>query len=404
MLADSWSIFTSRGSVSRKPENPVARSIIEAWDRELKSDGSRVLIGQSIRNICLPPYGANIASASLLFAAYVAPRVDNLMVSRDGQIFAVSQWLQEGIFRGKYLDLTALDKDELLPTGGESSEWDELLSDWDQAESHMEQFQYLEKAAELKQRMPVPPLRRDRLTLLVERSVEARKALEGMEQKTEKALRKMQDGYRRADLSVLSWGAASLLELQQRMIKEQPLWTDGQIDSVARELEHGRQGVVELFMGWLPGQHPHDDHPDTIGQFKHKMLNQVGGNLKNLGLDEQHDQLKQRVAYLVRNAETAAEARQLLRDVSNWMDEHGEVLRIPRISEIRGLMDIGKGYANKLRGMAQRIEMQDLQEARTKLADFASKLKEAESRIMQTRRRHMGFHRPRGREPGCHFE
>lgn len=383
VLSDSWSIFTTRGSVSRKPDNPVVRTIVEAWDRKLKSDSTRFFIGQAIRNICLPPHGANIASASLLFAAYVAPRVDSLMVARDGKIFDVGQWLKEGIFQGKFVDLKILDKDELLPAGGESSEWEELLDDWDKAESHLEQCQYLERAAELKQRIPVPPDRRDRLTLLAERSMEARKAVEGMDRHAEKALQKMQDAYGRADLSMLSWGAASLMELQKRMIREQPLWTNDQIDKIDRDVEQGRQAVIDLMPGWLPGQNPHNDHPDTIGQFKHKMLNRVGGNLKILGLDEQYDQLKQRADYLVKNAENAAEARQLLRDVSNWMDEHREVFRIPRISELRGLMDIGRSYANKLQGMTQRIDMPDLQEARSNLADFMGKLKAEETTIME---------------------
>lgn len=382
VLSDTWCIFTSQGSVSRKPENPIVRSVAEAWDRELKSDGQRFFIGQAIRRLCLPPHGANIASASLLFATYIAPRVENLMIARDGKILSISQWLKEGISRGKYLDLKAIDKDEVLPVAGESSEWEELLSDWEQAESYLEQDRYLQKAAELKQRLPVPPARRDRFEHMVERSSEAKKILGGVERQTEKALWKMKNAYERADLSMLSWGAASLVEIQQRMLSEEPLWTQEQIDVLTKDIELSRQAVIELFLGWLPNQHPSDDRPDTVGEFKHKMLSKVGGNLKSLGLDDQFQQLKERVTYLVRNAESAAEARQLLRDVSNWMNEHNEFFRIPRVSEIRGLKDVAKGYANKLRGMSQRIEMQELQDTRADLAEFTETLKLAEAKIM----------------------
>lgn len=382
VLSDTWCIFTSRGSVSRKPENPIVRSVAEAWDQELRSDNSRFFIGQKIRRLCLPPHGANIASASLLFATYVAARADNLMVARGGQNLAISQWLKEGIFRGKYLDLKAIDKDELLPTGGESSEWEELLSEWEQAESYLEQVRYFEKAAELQQRIPVPPARRDRFAHMAERSSDAKKILEKIDRQTEKELRKMQNGYERGDLNVLSWGAASLMEIQKRMLHEQPLWTGEQIDALDRDIEQARQAVVELFPGWLPDQHPSNDRPDTIGEFKHKMLNKIGGNLKILGLDDQFQQLNERVTYLVRNAEAVAEARQLLRDVNNWMYEHNEVFRITRVSEIRGLKEVAKGYANKLRDMSQKIEMQELQDTRSSLAEFTERLKEAEAKIM----------------------
>lgn len=382
VLNDTWCIFTSRGSVSRKPENPIVRSVVESWDQELSSGSSRFFIGQAIRRLCLPPHGANIASASLLFATYIAPRKDNLMVTRDGQTLTISQWLEKSLFRGKYLDLKAIDKDELLVVGGESSEWEELLSDWEQAESYLEQIRYLEKATELQQRIPVPPERRDRFAHMVERSSEVKKILEEVDRETEKALRKIQKAYERGDLSVLSWGAASLVEIQQRMVREKPLWTEEQIDALSRDIEQARQAVVEMFPKWLPHQYPPNDRPDTIGEFKHKMLSKVGGNLEVLGLDDQLQQLRERVSYLVSKSETAAEARQLLRDVNNWLHEHYEILRIPRVAEIRGLKDIAEGYAKKLRDMSQRIEMQELQEARTNLAEFTEKLKAAESEIM----------------------
>lgn len=104
---------------------------------------------------------------------------------------------------------------------------------------------------------------------------------------------------------------------------------------------------------------------------------------KNLNLlDAKVNDIEERVTYLVGNAEAAAEARQLVRDVNNWMYEHNEVLRIPRVSELRGLKEVAKGYANKLRGMSQRIVMQELQDARTDLSEFTEKLKAAEAKIM----------------------
>jgi len=166
------------------------------------------------------------------------------------------------------------------------------------------------------------------------------------------------------------------------MLNEQPLWTEEQIDALDKDIEQATQAVVELFPSWLQSQHPANDRPDTIGEFKHKMLNKIGGNLKTLGLDDQVEQLKERVNYLVANAEIAAEARQLIRDVNNWVYEHNEVSRIPRVSDIRGLKDVAKGYANKLRGMSQRIEMQELQDTRANLAEFTETLKATEAKIM----------------------
>lgn len=382
VLNDTWRIFTSRGSVSRKPDNTVVRSVAEAWDQKLRSDHLRFFISQEIKLLCLPPYGANIASASLLFATYISSRANNLIIARDGQNFAINQWLKEGIFHGKYLDLKTIEKDELLQTGGESSEWEELLAEWEQAESYSEQVEYYKKATELQQRIPVPPARQDRFAHLVERTSEAQKILNKIDRQTEDEIRKMQKGHERGDLGVLTWGATSLKQIQKRMVSEKPLWTEKQIDDLSSAIEQACQVIIELFPKWLSNQHPVNDKPDTIGEFKHKMLNKIGGNLKTLDLDDQFEQLKKRVTYLVRNAETAAEAKQLIRDVSNWIYEHKQILRNPKISEIRGLKDIAKGYAKKLQIISQKIEIEELQNIRAQLAEFNESLKIEESKII----------------------
>ena len=113
------------------------------------------------------------------------------------------------------------------------------------------------------------------------------------------------------------------------------------------------------------------------------MLRVIGGNLKRLGLDVQYDGLEARTNLLVRNAETTAEARQLIRDVQSWLEKNADALRVVRVNEIRGFREVGKEYSTKLQGISRRIEMAELSQSRTQLSDFLNKIKNAESELMR---------------------
>jgi hypothetical protein len=384
VLQGSWGVFTKTGAISRRPSHPVVRNITEIWDNTLESEEGRPLvIGKILREVCLPPYGANIASAGLLFGIYVAPRMEKFMVVHHGQQYSIKQWLQNGIFRGKFLDLPALENDELVLIGKESLEWEILLDEWEQAESYYERGEFLNRAHGLKMRVPVPPMLFYRFEHLENQAKEAIIAIEKVDKEQNDALIKMERGYQQSDVSMLSWGTASLFDMKKDMIVHQPLWTDYQINEIQPHIERGRQAIIQIFARWLAHQGPQSSSPDKVGDFKHKMLRLVGGNLKKIELIELYEQLESQVNFLISNVETTAEARQLIRDVSSWVDQHIDACRIIRIAEVRGFREIGKNYSSKLQGMARRIEMPEINDVRQRLADFLSKLKDSENSIMK---------------------
>ena len=329
--------------------------------------------------MCLPPYGANIASAGLLLGVFVAPRSEQLVIVRDGQQYALTQWLQEGVFKKKFLDITALANVELAFIGEASAEWENLLDEWEQAESYMGKFSFLRRASELKERIPVPPTCNYRFIHLEGQSHEAVKALKKMEEKQDTAFSKLETGENKKNVSLLSWGAAELLNLKERMIAESPLWEKHQIEELEPHIERTAQMVVQIFPIWLAGQRPANDSPEAVGDFKHKMLRLLGGNLNKLELTALSEELERHTKRVIRQAETISEANQLVRDIRSWLDQHADVLRLMRVAEIRGLRDVGKIFSAKLQGMSRRIEMNKISDLRTNLADFLVKLQAAES-------------------------
>ena len=324
-----------------------------------------------------------LASAGLLLGVFVAPRHENLIAMRNGQQLSISQLAQDGIFRGKFIDLLALRGVDLVLLGEISSEWEALLDEWEQAGNHLGRKSCLERSIELKKRMPVPPSLVYREQHLHDKAFISIEALQKMDNDQNDATSKIVNGEDRTDISLLVWGAVDVKKTCDRMINEKPLWTDSQISELQPHYERARQLIIQHFSYWLNRQIPKADTPDAVGEFKHKMLHLVGGGLEKLGLEAQRQQLEIYTSQRIRNVETSAEARQLIRDIKSWLMSHGNVMRLLRIAEIRGLKQAGNEYLRKLQGMTERIQLQEIAETRLQLSEFIIKLKDAESEVVK---------------------
>ena len=383
VLRDAWGIFAQNGNVLRRPSQPVLRTLTEKWDALLNTGEKRIPVGNVLRQLCVPPYGANVASAGLFLGVFMAPRVEKLAVVRSGQPFAISQWVQDGLFRGKFLDLSGLNDVELVLLGEESSEWEILLDEWEQAESHSARCSCLERARELKSRVPVPPALAYREIHLKEQSLLAAKAIIEMENDQNKVIQMIESGMQRGDMGLISRGASRLSELIDQMTNEKPLWTDHQIEELQPHFMRARQAIIQGFPDWLRRQAPIAGSPDAVGDFKHKMLRLIGANLNRLGLDDLYQNLESHTRQIVRNAETTVEAQQTIRDANLWIMSHSDATRFVRVAELRALRQVGKDYASTLQGLSKRIQMPELGEVRANLSGTLVRMKDAESDIIK---------------------
>lgn len=383
VLKDSWGIFARNGKVLTRPSHPVVRALTEKWDGLLASAERRILLQSSLRQLCAPPFGANVASAGLFLGVFVAARSEKICIVRNGQQYGLTQWVQDGLFRGKFVDFGALHDVELIHLGEESSEWDALLDEWEQAESHETRRACLLRSFELKERVPVPPAVAYRQLHLEEQGQVSVRAMADVENQQNEAVSKMERGERFNDANLLSWGAAALSDLVAQMTKESPLWSDHQIQKIQPEIDRTRQFIIQCFPDWLGKQAPREATPDAVGDFKHKMLRLTGGNLRKLGLNDLYEQLEKRTNDIIKDVETAAEANQAIKEVNRWLTSHADATRFVRVRELRALRDVGKEHASKLQGLASRIQMSEMPEVRRRLSEALAKMKDSEEEVVK---------------------
>ena len=263
-----------------------------------------------IREMVMPPYGANIASAGLILGVFVAARADQLLVVKEDEQLAVSQWLSNGLFKGKFLNLKSMEGSGFISVSEVSSEWESLLDEWDLSLAYIDRIESYERAEELKSRIPIPPALKYRYTHLEEVTQGAFEALSKMEGKQDEALKKLEKGDQYNNVGLVAWGAVMISELIEKMENEDQCWTETQIEELRPELEEARQFIAENFSGWLSRRTPRSDDPVEIGNFKHQMINLTGRNLKRLGFEEMYDQLEIHTAAQIENAQTGRRRQQ----------------------------------------------------------------------------------------------
>jgi len=102
----------------------------------------------------------HLASVGMLFGMFLSPRRDNVfVVTDDGARMDVGQWLQLDLFKGKEktIDIDKIGNAEIINIGENSAEWENLLEDWEQEETHQGKFQFYKQALELKDLIPITP-------------------------------------------------------------------------------------------------------------------------------------------------------------------------------------------------------------------------------------------------------
>lgn len=373
VLKESWKAFTQSGAIAKRPGNPVVGKCISKWQDQLSEPNGQICIAEALREICLPPYGANLASAGLLLGVFIAHRAEQLNIVRKDGKFTIAQWMGDNLYRNKLFDLELLGDDAICLVGKESSEWEKFLDEWEDAESYLDRKHFFEKAGLFKKRVHVPPTLRYKVNALEEQAQKAIEKLDNMSDAQSGALEKIEAGYQKGKLALISWGAAELEKLSESMSLDQPHWTDHQIEEMRPEIERARQYIIQNFNEWLSGVRPKGATPEAVGELKAKMK-QIAGNLTLLDLDELAEKTNARTVQLLKNIEAIAEATQLALDVQRWLLPLKDCKHIVKVADIRSLRDAGKVYADRLKAIPDKFLSPDIRKIREQLMTVLEKL------------------------------
>ncbi len=366
LQANGWDVLGPDGHIKSLPRLHEAAAIFRTLQQTLEKNEGLVL-GAELRDLCLPPYGCNLASAGLLLGLFIAARRDKLAFNLSGSDINPSNWVSQAFGNRNLLQLDVLDKTHVrLIKKDEADAWQKLLEEWDVAQTHVDKLDWSKKALALKQSVNVPSFLFDRYQLLEERTLQAKTILESWEAKCYKLEKNFEDAYEHKNAGNLSRWGDDYARLQTSMLENRTSWTTEQLKTVEPMIEKCRQAVIQFFQTWLDRQDVLE--VAKIGDFRHHMGN-VKLNLQSLKLVAQSQALDAHVEKIVKNIEVrikwgnaAESARTFLK--SNLPNQNAGVAQLNQV------ITLATTQINSLTEAYGHVHSQDILDLRSRVETF----------------------------------
>lgn len=290
-----WGVLGDDGELVRYPAHRGVREIIVELDNKLKDEGS-LNLGSMLEMLVAPPYGFNIASAGMLMGSFVAPRQDSVALRFHGQDITPVTWINK-VLSGNFLDISVLSETELLYIPDPvRSEWDDLLSRWEHETTHTRSVECMDEADSLRDRIPLPAGELYQWwKRLHDKAEESLRTLEAFDKQIQEQERFFEIAYQNQKVNNLSRVGKTLTDRYRKMEQDQEFWTEEQFENVQKLIDQSRQAVIQFFDPWLARPDQRCLSYAQLADFKHKMLNQVCGNLKLLDLNSLAEKLERHV-------------------------------------------------------------------------------------------------------------
>jgi hypothetical protein len=318
--ATAWGVLGDDGEPARYPTHRGVREIIADLDNKLRDEG-KLNLGTIMGMLVSPPYGFNIASAGILMGSFVAPRRDSIAFKFRGLDLAPANWIKMAL-SSNFLDLSVLNESELLYIPDPvKSEWDDLLSLWDQEAAHVRCVEFMDEADSLKDRVPLPAGELYQWwKRLHEKAEESLRAIDRFDRLIEEQEKFFDISYEKQKVENLSRVGKTLIERYRQMEREEEFWTEEQFEVVRDLIGKSRQAVIQFFEPWLA--HQGCLSYAQIGDFKHKMLTLIAGNLKALDLKALADNLEAHVLKIISKLEELQKISYIVDETRAFLAAH----------------------------------------------------------------------------------
>ena len=379
VLKDAWKIFNKDGSINAQPAQPCARAIVSEWDKYLHGDTAGLNCAEAIQIACAAPYGANIASAGLLFAVYVQSRKNIIFTEENGQ-HTDWQTMHGRLFDNNILSIRALSVVNIFKTENNDSEWDQLLNDWGNACSYFARTEFAAQAEDLETRIQIPRPIKWKAQELRALAEEAQKKIDEFDEKEEKAFNIIERAKAQDDIYNLSYGT-SLLRSCGKKKSDDPMWRQEDYSYLADHITTAKQIIIQNFSNWLVNQRPNSRNSAALADFRSKLIDKMGRNLKELDLTPEYTQLEQYYNRISKSFEQIAECQQTLTSVEMWLATNNTFSKTTSLAELKviqeSLLAHGKLLSTSKQAMTRLQNTQLLGEIEEKI----SVLKEVKRKI-----------------------
>ncbi|MFP4421236.1 MAG: hypothetical protein ACLFRG_11895, partial [Desulfococcaceae bacterium] len=365
VLIQEWeAIDHDSGRIAWYPKNEVLEQLTAEFEKELKQKES-LNLGAIAKRLIAPPFGMNTASAGLFLGVFFAPRIGSMAITQNGENISWSNWLKAALPRNLF-DLKILEKTDVEQV--DTNEWEQLLERWEAATEHNRRAAFLDEAADLARRTPLSSdVLMEKAKNLREKAQASQRILKDFDTFVDSKLKSLHFATEKENIETISFIGRDASKKLKQMESEVGAWTEDQIDDVDRLLKSAEVAIARKFDEWLKNQSC-ISYP-KVPDFRDLLIKRVGGNLKQLGMNDLARQAEEKALKVIANMEERQKVFYSVQEAENFLV--GKVIsERTKKSDLRDWIDGCKRHENNLETARRIIDVPEIDRTIEKIQNF----------------------------------
>lgn len=370
LFRTDWNIFSSSGSILKNPTS--LQKIFRRWDAACQEG---LLASDMYAALLRPPFGMNDISALLLVGVYLAARHSSLHIKDGENTLSIREWAAM-VLPPKKKKITSLlfGTARLFLTEEKTSQWTELLDEWNTCTSYKELCEFPEHAKILKKQCPITQVEDAELYhILLQKSEQACKEFLNFTKLENKAEEQRGLAEEKGNIVMYLYSTANFGKLLSIIEAAPECWPQEYPAKFEQIFGQMRQSFAAAFPRWLETLAPTADTLDSIATFKEQM-EKFRGKLLAIHLEEEADKLKKYTQRACKNIETLGGYRAEIRNAEAWLQESKTTYFSQSIDSLRQTREMVKAHANKLAVIARNKAFEGLPELREQISEHQKTL------------------------------
>ena len=270
LLGNAWGFLATDGKLKAIADNVKIRDVLASLEQAHRDSPQRTL-GEDLSMLLRPPYGGNLASASILLGLFVGKSLPPRAMYLDKEPISRGNWLRSAFgANGRYFDDKVLSNTTVIFLSEDATtRWEVFMQHWEAEQTFKGIVAQRNEAVKLRERDPLPDGLEMHYRFLWDKSKTA-------EQELQVHQGVMNDCYKRTESALSKHNASEFLVVCEKYVTRQRVmnaaahhWTQDEVDEVAGNLAQMKAVVQESVPKWLTTQTCNS--PQQVTDFRIRM-------------------------------------------------------------------------------------------------------------------------------------
>ena len=270
LLVLAWGLLGTDGKLKASADNVLIREVLTKLEQAHKDTPQRTL-GDDLAMLLRPPYGCNLASASILLGLFIGKALPPRALYFENEATSRGAWLLSAYgATGRYLEDKALRKTTVIfLTADAFTRWQTFMQEWDAEQTYQGMTLRLAAAVKMRERDPLPEVLEVNYAFHRDNAKKAEQELKAHQRVLDECENRIASALRSGNVAEFLAVCDKYL-LQHREMSGQPQhWTVKEFDELAANIAQVKAVVHESVPAWAVSQTCNS--PQMVSEFRSRM-------------------------------------------------------------------------------------------------------------------------------------